>query len=48
MLLIGEPYSSTGVGELGREASLRVSVRIKRGVDRVVVYSVLPVAEYME
>ena len=48
MLLIGKPRSSTGVGELGREASLRESVRVKRSVDRVVGYSVLPVAEYME
>jgi hypothetical protein len=36
------------VGELGKEASLRESVRVKRGVDRVVVYYVLSVAEYME
>ena len=33
---------------MGREASLRESVRVKRGVDRVVVYSVLSVAECME
>jgi hypothetical protein len=48
VLLIGEPCASTGVGELGREASLRESVRVKRGVDRVMVYSVLSVAEYLE
>ena len=48
MLLIGEPCSSTGVGELGREASFRESVRVERGVDRVVVYSVLPIAEYVK
>ena len=45
MLLIGEPCSSTRVGELGMEASFRESVRVKRGVDRVVVYSVLPIVE---
>ena len=48
MLFIGEPCASTGVGELGREASLRESVRVKRGIDRVVAYFVLSVAEYME
>jgi hypothetical protein len=36
------------VGELGREASLREAFRVEWGVDRVVVYSVLPVAEYVE
>ena len=48
MFLVGDPSASPGVGELGREASLRESVLVKRGLDRVVVYSVLPVAEYME
>ena len=48
MLFIGEPCASAGVGELDREASLRESVRVKRSVDRVVVYSVLSVAEYMK
>ncbi len=48
MLLVGEPCASPGMGELGREASLREAIRVKRGVDRVVVYSVLPAAEYLE
>ena len=48
MFLVGDPSASPGVGELGREASLREAIRVKRGVDRVVVYSVLPVAEYVE
>ncbi len=33
---------------MGREASLREAIRVKRGVDRVIVDSILPVAEYME
>ena len=48
MLLVGDPCASPGVGELGREASLRGAIRVKRGVDRVIVYSLLPVSEYME
>ena len=47
MFLVGEPCSSPGVGELGWEAGLREALRVKRDVDRVVVYFVLPVAEYM-
>ncbi len=43
-----EPSASPGVGELGGEASLRESVRVKWGVDRVMVYFLLPVAEYVE
>ena len=48
MLLIGEPCASSGVGETGREAGLRKSVRVKRGVNRVEVYFVLSVAECMK
>jgi len=36
------------MGETGGEAGLRESVRVRRGVDRVMVYSVLSVAEYVE
>jgi hypothetical protein len=48
MFLVGEPSASPGVGELGWEAGLREALRVKWGVDRVVVYSVLSVAEYVE
>jgi hypothetical protein len=48
MLLIGEPCASSGVGETGREAGLRESVRVKRGVNRVEVYFVLSVAQYLK
>ncbi len=48
MLLVGKPASSTGVGDLGRKASFRKFFRIKRGVSRVVVYPVPPVAEDVE
>ena len=37
-----------GVGNLGRKASFRESLRVKRGVSRVVMYFVLPVAECVE
>ena len=47
MFLVGEPCSSPGVGELGWETGLREALRVEWGVDRVVVYYVLPVAEYV-
>ena len=48
MFVVGETCASLGVGELGWEAGLREALRVKWGVDRVVVYSVISVAEYVE
>ncbi len=48
MLLVGKPASSPWMGDLGRKASFRKSLRMKWGVSRVVVYPVLPVAEDVE
>jgi hypothetical protein len=48
MFLVGEPCASSRVGELGWEACLRKALWVERGVDRVVVYSVLTIAEDME
>jgi hypothetical protein len=48
MFLVGEPCASSRVGELGWEACLRKALWVERGVDRVVVYFVLPIAEDME
>ena len=48
MLLVGKPASSPWVGDLGRKASFRKYLRMKRGVSRVVVYHVLPDAEDVE
>ncbi len=48
MLLVGKPAPSPWVGDLGRKASFRKSLRMKWGVSRVMVYPVLPVAEDVE
>jgi hypothetical protein len=48
VLLVGKLASSPWVGDLGRKASFRKSIRMKWGVSRMVVYPVLPVAEDVE
>ncbi len=48
MFLVGKPASSPWMGNLGKKASFRKSLRMKWGVSRVVVYLVLPVVEDVE
>jgi hypothetical protein len=48
MLLVGDPCAPPGVGDVSRKPGLREAVRVKRGVGRMIMNSILSIAEYVE